>query len=166
MRSLQHKLATWVGLATGAVLLALGCAQAAPAGTLDIYFIDVEGGQSTLLVTPQRESLLIDTGWAGNGAPNAKPGDPAQSRDARRIAAAVHDGGALATFETLHHEFGPEDVWQLHRSEAADGKNFTAEHIANLDESSAHWIKLDAAEDGSFRVTNGRSGASKAYAKN
>ena len=33
--------------------------------TLDIYFIDVEGGQATLFVTPQHESLLIDTGWAG-----------------------------------------------------------------------------------------------------
>jgi competence protein ComEC len=357
MHSLQHK------LATGVALLALGCAHAAPAGTLDIYFIDVEGGQSTLLVTPQHESLLIDTGWAGNGAPGAKPGDPAQSRDARRIAAAAHDagltqidyllithfhpdheggvvelsqlmpirrfvdhgalaaeaqkdagleeaflqyravrdravrqqvphieprpgdrlpiagldafvvssaastitgplagagesnaacgksalpagdpyenprstgvlvrfgkfrfldvgdltgqplfdlacprnligpvdvylvahhggpdasdpatfaafrprvaimnnglkkGGALATFETLHHQFGPQGVWQLHRSEAAGGKNFTADHIANLDESTAHWIKLSAGEDGSFRITNGRTGESKAYAK-
>ncbi|HTR66911.1 MAG TPA: MBL fold metallo-hydrolase [Terriglobales bacterium] len=30
---------------------------------LQIYFIDVEGGQSTLFVTPARQSLLIDTGW-------------------------------------------------------------------------------------------------------
>src|SRR3984885_15778781 len=30
---------------------------------LQIYFIDVEGGQSTLIVDPQGESLLIDTGW-------------------------------------------------------------------------------------------------------
>ena len=40
---------------------------------LDIYFIDVEGGAATLIVTPQGESLLIDTGY---------PGD----RDAGRIA--------------------------------------------------------------------------------
>ncbi len=31
---------------------------------LDIYFVDVEGGQSTLIVTPSRESLLIDAGYA------------------------------------------------------------------------------------------------------
>ena len=61
--------------------------------TLDIYFIDVEGGQSTLLVTPGGESLLIDTGWAADGSPGAKPGEPSQSRDARRIAAAAHDAG-------------------------------------------------------------------------
>ena len=35
--------------------------------TLDIYFIDVEGGQSTLIVTPAGESLLVDTGYAGDG---------------------------------------------------------------------------------------------------
>jgi beta-lactamase superfamily II metal-dependent hydrolase len=33
---------------------------------LQIYFIDVEGGQSTLFVTPSGHSLLIDTGWPGN----------------------------------------------------------------------------------------------------
>src|SRR5688572_2468262 len=40
-----------------------------PAGqttrTLDIYWIDVEGGASTLIVTPQGQSVLMDTGWAG-----------------------------------------------------------------------------------------------------
>jgi competence protein ComEC len=45
----------------------------AAAKTLDIYFIDVEGGAATLIVTPAGESLLIDTGF---------PGD----RDAGRIA--------------------------------------------------------------------------------
>ncbi|HEX4809856.1 MAG TPA: MBL fold metallo-hydrolase [Bryobacteraceae bacterium] len=33
---------------------------------LQIYFIDVEGGQSTLFVPPSGQSLLIDTGWPGN----------------------------------------------------------------------------------------------------
>ena len=31
-------------------------------GRLDIYWIDVEGGAATLVVTPVGESLLIDTG--------------------------------------------------------------------------------------------------------
>jgi glyoxylase-like metal-dependent hydrolase (beta-lactamase superfamily II) len=44
--------------------------------TLDIYFIDVEGGVATLIVTPTGQSLLIDTGF---------PGD----RDAGRIAHAA-----------------------------------------------------------------------------
>ena len=55
---------------------------AAQQKTLDIYFIDVEGGQATLFVTPQHESLLIDTGWAGHA-----------SRDAKRIVAAAKLAG-------------------------------------------------------------------------
>jgi len=50
--------------------------------TLQIYFIDVEGGQATLFVTPEHQSLLIDTGWPGNNG-----------RDADRIVAAAHDAG-------------------------------------------------------------------------
>jgi competence protein ComEC len=33
---------------------------------LDVYFIDVLGGAATLIVTPERESILIDSGWAGH----------------------------------------------------------------------------------------------------
>ncbi len=35
-------------------------------GRLDIYFIDVEGGASTLFVTPSGESLLVDSGSHNN----------------------------------------------------------------------------------------------------
>jgi competence protein ComEC len=35
-------------------------------GRLDIYFIDVEGGAATLLVTPAGESILIDSGYPDN----------------------------------------------------------------------------------------------------
>ena len=45
---------------------ALLCAAAPVAPRqLQIYFIDVEGGQATLVVTPAKQSLLIDTGWPG-----------------------------------------------------------------------------------------------------
>jgi beta-lactamase superfamily II metal-dependent hydrolase len=42
-------------------------ARGAPprSGTLDIYWIDVEGGASTLIVTPAGESVLMDAGFAG-----------------------------------------------------------------------------------------------------
>jgi beta-lactamase superfamily II metal-dependent hydrolase len=332
------------------VSLAILAARGASAGPLDVYFIDVEGGQSTLLVTPKRGSLLIDAGWAGNGTPGAKPGEASQARDATRILAAARDaginqidyalithfhadhdggvpelaqlmpirhfidhdslpmealsdaetkaafeaylavrnkvphiepkpgdrlpikdievfvvstagatlskplagagqansqcagsaalpprdaienprstgirflnvgdligqplfnltcpktligsvdvyevthhggadnanpaiftafaprvaimnnglkkGGAHGTYEALHHVRGLEDVWQLHRSEAAGDQNFAVERIANLDESTAHWIKLSANQDGSFRVLNERTGEWKSY---
>jgi len=57
-------------------------ALAAPHDPLQIFFIDVEGGQSTLFVTPSGHSLLIDTGWPGN-----------ENRDADRIAAAAKAAG-------------------------------------------------------------------------
>jgi competence protein ComEC len=50
--------------------------------TLDIYVVDVEGGNATLLVAPSGESLLIDT---GNVAPDSA------IRDAERIMAATQD---------------------------------------------------------------------------
>ena len=62
------------------------------------------------------------------------------------------------TYELLHHVAGLEDVWQLHWSKKAGDSNFAADRIANLDESTAHWIKLSANKDGSFRVFNGRTG--------
>jgi beta-lactamase superfamily II metal-dependent hydrolase len=62
--------------------LAAGALAAAAAKTLDIYFIDVEGGQSTLIVTPAGQSLLIDAGYPGLNA-----------RDPDRIVAAVRDAG-------------------------------------------------------------------------
>ena len=40
----------------------------ASARNLEIFFIDVEGGQSTLIVTPAGQSLLIDAGYAGREA--------------------------------------------------------------------------------------------------
>lgn len=58
-------------------------AQTAAKG-LDIYVIDVEGGNATLFVTPNKESLLIDTGNAG---------PTAAKRDAGRIEDAIKDAG-------------------------------------------------------------------------
>ena len=66
--------------------LCLWVAPVAPATgdpkPLQIYFIDVEGGQSTLIVDPQGESLLIDTGW-----------DDFNGRDADRIMLAAKSAG-------------------------------------------------------------------------
>ena len=58
-------------------------------GALRIAAIDVEGGQATLFVSPGGQSLLVDTGWAGNNG-----------RDAGRIVAAAHDLG-LSRIDTV-----------------------------------------------------------------
>src|SRR5689334_8816241 len=72
---------------TGTALAVLVLAATAPAlaqnapRTLDITWIDVEGGAATLLVAPSGESMLVDTGYA--------VGD----RDAKRIYAAIQKAG-------------------------------------------------------------------------
>lgn len=327
------------------------------ARTLDIYFVDVEGGQATLIVTPAGESLLVDTGFPSDGTFQSVPGEPAKARDANRILAAAreagirrldyllithfhadHDGGSVELSKLLpigtfvdHDAPGPEvesvagslkmfgayatvrangrhlapvagdrlplkgveaivvsaagttiarplsgagahtascspaaapaeepnenprstgfrlrygafsfldvgdlsgaplhllacpqslvgpvsvylvahhggtdasdpatfeafkprvavfnngprkggvratlntaasvagmDVWQLHQRDDAGVANTASERIANLDETAAHWIKVSASEDGSFTVTNGRTGQTKSYGK-
>src|SRR2546427_10617921 len=73
-------------LAASLSLFFLTVAFAMPPGdaqkVLQVYFVDVEGGQATLFVTPQGQSLLIDTGWPGNNG-----------RDADRIVAAAKSAG-------------------------------------------------------------------------
>jgi len=332
----HHRLVTWLAIAGACLAVALGAA-----GTLDIYFIDVEGGQSTLVVTPTGESLLVDTGYAGNNGrdanriaaaakaaglkqidylllthfhgdhaggvpelsrvlpirtfvdhdtivPNdestapvfkayapirstgkhivAKPGDrlPLKgvdvqivSSDTRTIAKAVeggsqpnpdcpstppppgeaienprstgihlrfgrftfidlgdlsgqplyalfcpsnllgkadvylvpHHGGADVVypatfvvkprvaimnngekkggsrdaFANLRKVAGLEDVWQLHKSLAEGARNYPDDRVANLNETTGYWLKVTARDDGSFSVTNGRTGATKNY---
>ncbi len=48
-------------------LVGLLCGADKPSRTMDIYFIDVMGGAATLIVTPEGESALIDSGWPGSG---------------------------------------------------------------------------------------------------
>src|SRR2546425_198357 len=75
--------ATTLCLLTLALAAASPAAQTRTAKTLDIYVVDVEGGNATLFVSPTGESVLIDTGNGGAAA----------SRDADRIMAAVKDAG-------------------------------------------------------------------------
>ena len=74
----MRRLACLVG-----VLASVALVSAQRARTLDIYVVDVEGGNATLFVSPSGEALLIDTGNAGMGA----------ARDAARIVDAARDAG-------------------------------------------------------------------------
>lgn len=70
--------------------------------TLDIYFVDTEGGQATLFVAPSGESVLVDTGNPG-------------SRDTDRILATLREAGVeridhllITHYHGDHHGGVPE----------------------------------------------------------
>src|SRR4030081_3696724 len=66
----------------GMAVLAATSLTVSAASTLNVYFIDVEGGQAPLTAPPAGQSLLIDAGYGGLG-----------NRDPERIMAAVRDAG-------------------------------------------------------------------------
>ena len=57
----------WLGVGLAGLLVLTDSARGDDSGPrpLDIYFIDVMGGAATLIVTPEKESILIDSGWPG-----------------------------------------------------------------------------------------------------
>jgi beta-lactamase superfamily II metal-dependent hydrolase len=87
--------------------------------TLDIYFIDVEGGQATLIVTPAGQTMLIDAGFAGAGTFSSRAGDPAVARDPQRILAVAKQAGVsridyfLSTHFHADHAGGVPELSQL-----------------------------------------------------
>lgn len=72
---------------------------ACPKG-LEIFFIDVEGGQATLIVTPSGQSLLIDAGYGGARGP----------RDAERILTAAREAQLERIDYLLVTHFHPDHV--------------------------------------------------------
>jgi competence protein ComEC len=128
-----------VGDLTGPPLFALAC-PAALVGPVDVYLVAHHGG--------------------------ADAADPATFAAFRPRVAILNNGsvkgGTAETLAALHAAHGV-DVWQLHRSARPEARNFADDHIANLDESTAHWIVVRARRDGSFAVTNGRTGATQQY---
>ncbi len=130
-----------LGDLTGAPLFALACPNNL-VGPIDVYLVAHHGG--------------------------ADAADPATFAAFRPRVAIVDNGplkgGAPALLSALRSVAGLEDSWQLHRSLQPGAQDVAEDLIGNLDETSSHWIKVSAKEDGSFVVTNGRTGMTKRYA--
>lgn len=128
-----------LGDLTGAPLYRLAC-PSDRIGPVDVYLVPHHGG--------------------------ADAADPALYRMTRPVVAIVNNGatkgGAAETLRALHAVPGTQ-TWQVHRAEAAGAANSPDERIANLSEATANWIKVSASEDGSFSVTNRRSGKTTRY---
>jgi competence protein ComEC len=130
-----------LGDLTGKPLFALFCPSSL-LGPVDAYMLPHHGGDDVshpaLIAAARPRMAIINNGRA--------------------------KGGGANTFAMLHRTPGV-DVWQLHRSAIEGAVNFPDGRIANLDETTGHWIKLSARDDGSFTVTNQRTGATKSYPK-
>jgi competence protein ComEC len=128
-----------LGDLSGAPLFALVC-PANLLGSIDLYLVPHHGGADTsyaaTFAAVQPRAALVN-----NGATK---------------------GGSVEVFAALRGMPGV-DLWQLHRSELPGVPNVADDRIANLDDSTGHWIKASASEDGSFTVTNGRTGATTSY---
>jgi len=112
-----------------AAFFALTLAASARDKTLDIYWIDSEGGGSTLIVTPEGESVLVDTGNPGGRDPQRIQKVAKEVAGLERIDHVVithfhadHFGGlaelaALMPIGTLHDKgcAGRQPGWQTAR---------------------------------------------------
>jgi beta-lactamase superfamily II metal-dependent hydrolase len=81
MNPMRHDIVVRPAMVVLPFLLLLAEPVAGQQRTLDIYWIDVEGGAATLVVSPSGESLLYDAGWEVDG------------RDGKRIAEVVKQAG-------------------------------------------------------------------------
>ncbi len=114
-----------------------------PIGTVDLFMVSHHGNDisnSPALVHALRSRVAI----MNNGA--------------RKV-------GAPTTLKVIRSSPGLEALYQLHWSVrgGAEG-NVPNEFIANLQDSpDGKWIKVSAQQDGSFTVTNSRTGASKTF---
>jgi competence protein ComEC len=76
-------------------------------------------------------------------------------------------GGSPAAWQIVHDSPGLEDLWQLHYAEQSDrDHNVSDDHIANPKENcEGKYLKVVAEPDGSFTLSNSRTGQEKPYAK-
>lgn len=114
-------------------------------GTVDVYNVNVHGqfkGIAPELAGALRAPVMIQANGTRKGADSQ-------------------------TWPVLRVSPGLQDIWQLHYSINAGPKaNPPEEFIANLEGNDGFkWIKIEAARDGSFTVTNSRNHFSKHYTK-
>jgi hypothetical protein len=77
----------------------------------------------------------------------------------------AHKAGNPEAWQTVHESPGLEDLWMLHTAEDSDAAHNSPDPlIANLKSTpDGAYLKVTVQKDGSFSVTNSRTGDSKAY---
>jgi competence protein ComEC len=127
-------------LGVAAWMMVAAAAQDKPGKTLDIYFLDTEGGLAALYISPSGESLLMDTGNPGG-------------RDADRIMEAVRTAGVKQIDHLITTHYHVDHVGGL--SELL--KRIPVSHFIDHGESGEH----TANADNTFRTYTGLVGTAK-----
>ena len=128
-----------LGDLSGRPLFALFCPNNL-LGHASVYLVPHHGGSdvvypATFAVRPR--VAIMNNGETKGGSADAFAGAAARAGPSRRLAAA--------------------QVARRRRAEFADA------NVANLDETTGHWIKVSADESGTFSVTNARTGETRKY---
>lgn len=103
----------------------------APQKVLRIFFVDVEGGQATLFVTPEQHALLIDTGWPGNNG-----------RDADRIVVVAKKAGISKIDDVLITHFHNDYVGGLPQLVARIPVGTVIDHGDNRESTDAPTVQV------------------------
>ena len=127
-----------IGVIVCAAICTFGFAAPATAQTMDIYWVDVEGGGATLIVAPTGESMLVDTGWPR----------PA-GRDAERIVAAMQEAGLEKLDYMLITHFHTDHVGSLAELAGMVPIERFLDHGGETEERNQQWrdLYLDVAGD-------------------
>ena len=77
----------------------------------------------------------------------------------------AHKGGSAEAWQTVEEAVGPQNLYMLHTAEGSDAAHNSPEtNIANLKgDGDGHFFTIVADGDGSFTVTNSRTGQTKRY---
>ena len=97
--------------------------------TFDIYWVDVEGGAATLLVSPTGESLLVDTGFPGM-----------ENRDANRIFAATQEAGLTRIDYLIITHFHRDHVGGLQALDRMIPIGHCLDHGTKTEENNQQWV--------------------------
>jgi competence protein ComEC len=98
---------------------------------LHLFFVDVEGGQATLFVTPDQHALLIDAGWNGNNG-----------RDADRIVAVAEKAGIRKIDDVLISHFHNDHVGGLPQLVARIPVGTVIDHGDNRESTDAPTVQV------------------------
>ena len=122
----------WKSVVGGMCVIGLFCFSVeatAQSPTFDIYWVDVEGGAATLVVSPNGESLLVDTGY---------PTD--DDRDAKRIVAAVEEAGLTRIDYLVITHFHADHVGGLQALAEMIPIGTCFDHGTNTEEANQKWV--------------------------